>query len=142
MRMYGTALVFGAASLLAACAPTAQTTAPRTRTMSVDDATRHHQPVQLQVAWREYREHVMRATGDATWAVTDEVAKVGEVPVLVVSYPDTTKDLTLRMDIDDALLGKLLKHTLMTQQPITTPLGQYLQVAQCSSCHPADVDME
>jgi hypothetical protein len=46
------------------------------------------------------------------------------------------------MDIDNELLARLIKQSLMTQQTITEPLDKYLVNADCSTCHPEDFEIE
>lgn len=137
MRAVALTLLLGLA--VSSCAPKTQVASPRMRTLSPDGPSHYHQAVQLQVAWHPYREHELVATGDAVYSAQSATRKEGSMPVLVVSYPDSAQTLSLRMDIDDALLGRLLKHTLMTQKPIVAPLSQYLEEADCAMCHPADV---
>ncbi len=63
----------------------------------------------------------------------------GQMPVLVLTYPDSGQSIILDLHMDDALLGNLLKHSLMTEVPIRRPFSDYLQEANCAKCHPADV---
>ena len=105
------------------------------------DAAYYHRALEMHVGWLPYSEEEVVATGNSKWAASKETGKKGLVPVIIVSYPDTTYSLSLKMDIDNALLGKLVKHSLMTQKAITWPLEEYLAEADCAQCHPAHIKL-
>jgi hypothetical protein len=46
------------------------------------------------------------------------------------------------MNTDTELLGRLVKHSLMTQEPIQRPYTNFFEVASCEKCHPAHVKVE
>jgi len=45
------------------------------------------------------------------------------------------------MDIDNDLLGRLIKQSLMTQKPITELLTAFLEDADCSTCQLAEIEI-
>jgi hypothetical protein len=40
------------------------------------------------------------------------------------------------------LLGKLIKQSLMTQQPISDPFSIFLEESDCTTCHPSDIKIK
>jgi hypothetical protein len=88
-------------------------------------------------------EQNMERTGAHTWSISkpDSSDKAGMIPVIHISNFDTSESLWVYMDIDDALLGKLIKHSLMTEVPIEYPLKEYLQKADCMKCYPSHIDI-
>lgn len=64
------------------------------------------------------------------------------MPVIILTYPDSTKSIYFGLDINNELLGRLIKQSLMTQKPITEPLSAFLKDADCSTCHPSDIKIK
>ena len=65
------------------------------------------------------------------------------IEVKIGWYPyEEEKSIYFGMDIDNELLGRLIKQSLMTQQPITEPLTAFLEDADCSTCHPAEIEIK
>ena len=113
----------------------------RIRQVRPADASGWHQPLTLQVGWFPYKEYSFEQTGKNDWRVVkdEEADKEGVIPEILVLHPGTSDSVWLSMNIDNALLGKLVKHTLMTEEPIFEPFDEYFEVAACAKCHPADV---
>ena len=131
-------LTVPAAFLLQACSPEqASIRSTRYREFGAWEAGRFHKPVSLQIGWFPYEESRMERmeNGDLV-VVKDSAATAGAMPAIIVSYPDTTHLVWLDVDTDDALLGQLIKYTLMTEAPISEPFSEYLQEVDCSDCHP------
>lgn len=124
--------------ILEACSPEqASVRATRYREFERWEAGRYHRPVQLQIGWFDYEESRLdRAENGDMIVVRDSASTAGAMPAIIVSYPDTSEVLWLDVDTDDELLGKLVKYTLMTEKPIQRPLSEYLEVVDCSDCHP------
>lgn len=143
MRTLATPAAFLFVVLLAviqACAPAqAPIRGNRIRSIPEMQATHHHRPVTLRVGWVPYTEWT-ESNADGTASVADSV-RFSEMPVIFVAYPDSADGLWLDPSIDDALLGRLVKHSLMTQQPISRPFDEFLGRATCSPCHPERVPL-
>lgn len=105
-------------------------------------AARFHEKVELKIGWYPYEKGNSEKVTSEEWAVSfkDSSGSIdGYMPVIIVDHPSGIDSLFLDMSIDDALLGKLIKHTLMTQIPISRPFRDYLAQADCSICHPQEV---
>ena len=105
-------------------------------------AARFHEKVELKIGWYPYKKGSSEKVSSEEWAVsfknsTDSVD--GYMPVIILRNGNNNDSLSLGMDIDDEILGKLLKHTLMTQIPIRRPFKDYLTQADCSLCHPQEI---
>ena len=116
----------------------------RIRQLRPGDITRYHEPVRLEVGWIPYQEHKLVVTKKGEWRVVRDVDNdtTSTMPMILLSYPNGTDSLWIDMNIDNALLGRLLKHTLMTQVPITRPFSEYFEVAKCSKCHPQHIKLD
>lgn len=114
---------------------------PQFRTLQVQQATRFHKKIMLEIGWYPYQREQAVAAGTNLWTIvhSDSGGVEGALPVILVSYPDSSEAVWLDLNIDDALLGRLLKHSLMTEIPIKRPLAEFLQEANCGSCHPAEI---
>lgn len=119
--------------------------APR-RILQINPAevTAYHPPVSMQIGWFPYHEDKLVRTGKDEWKVVknEEEGNSGAIPQILIHYPHTTDSIWLDMNIDNALLGKLIKHTLMTQVPIERPFAEYFEVATCSRCHPSHIKID
>ncbi len=105
-------------------------------------AVRFHDKIELKIGWYPYEEGSSQQTSSEEWAVTFENSSGsvdGYMPVIILKQPNSQDSISFEMNIDDATLGKLLKHTLMTQIPIQRPFKDYLANADCSLCHPKEV---
>ncbi len=116
----------------------------RIRQLRPDDITSYHAPTRLEIGWVPYQEAKLVMTKKGEWKVVknDETDKQSVMPMILLTYPEGTDSLWLDMDIDNALLGRLLKHTLMTQLPISRPFTEYFEIAKCSKCHPKDIHLD
>jgi len=116
----------------------------RIRQLRPADVTSYHEPLRMEVGWVPYQEHKLVMTKKGEWKVVSNDAedRSSTMPVILLSYPNGMDSLWLDMNIDNALLGRLLKHTLMTQVPITRPFTAYVEAAKCSKCHPKDIPID
>ena len=137
-KIYGAVLLMFLGMVLLMCTP--QKLKPtRIRQLSPQEVVGYHNPMELQIAWFPYKSHSLKQVEDDKWVVEYDSNKTGAVPVILITYPESNDSIWLDMSTKSETLGKLLKHSLMTQEPITEPLGDFLEVASCSKCHPADV---
>ncbi len=84
----------------------------------------------------------MKETGENVWKmISDSSKKEGNIPVILVRHPDSEESLWLNMEIDDELLGKLIKQSLMAQVPISGPLSDFIEDTDCITCHPDDIEI-
>ena len=142
MKMKLILLLFVSTLLFTTCSQTKDLVPTRTRQLSPAEISSYHQPVQLQVAWVPYENKSLVQTGKNEWKIIEETdGGTGAVPVLMVLYPDGRDTLWLDMNTENALLGKLVKHTLMTEEPIKRPFSEYFEVASCGKCHPSHVEI-
>ena len=100
-------------------------------------------PIELTIAWHPYKDQVLQRTSENEWAVVkSDSSRAGKIPVILIRYPGTQDSLLVEMNTESALFGKLLKHSLMTQEPISHPFGEYFEKASCTNCHPKDVEVD
>jgi hypothetical protein len=133
------------AVIIFTCTQTGELQPSRVMQVQPSEVSAFHQPVSVQVGWFPYREHRLVRTGRDEWQVVkneDGSAKTGAVPQILIRYPRSSDSLWVDMNIDNALLGKLIKHTIMTEAPITRPFSEYMEVASCSKCHPSDIEID
>jgi hypothetical protein len=117
---------------------------PRVRSFSEWKADYFHHPIEVKIGWYPYDEESVVKTGVHQYSIqkNDSSAEGGSMPVIVLTYPDSTQSVYFGLDIDNELLGRLIKQSLMTQKPITEPLAVFLEDADCSTCHPADIQIK
>ena len=117
---------------------------PRVRSFSEWKADYFHHPIEVKIGWYPYDEELVVKTGEHQYSIqkNDSSAAGGSMPVIVLTYPDSTQSVYFGLDIDNELLGRLIKQSLMTQKPITEPLTVFLEDADCSTCHPADIQIK
>ncbi|NNE69359.1 MAG: hypothetical protein HKN29_03225 [Rhodothermales bacterium] len=108
----------------------------RARMMDADAAS-FHRGITLQVGWRNYRESETVRNEDGSLSI-ETSDSTGVAPSIMIVDPLTEEPLWLSMGMDDALFGRLIKHSLMTQVPIYRPFETYMEEASCSRCHPGD----
>ncbi|NNE48404.1 MAG: hypothetical protein HKN37_17265 [Rhodothermales bacterium] len=132
-----------AAFLFQACSPKqASVRSTRYREFRMGEAERYHKPINLQIGWFPYEESRMERMENGDLVVMkDSLMTTGAMPAIVVSYTDTTHLVWLDVDTDDALLGQLIKYSLMTEAPISEPFSEYLQAVDCSDCHPKGLNI-
>jgi hypothetical protein len=110
---------------------------PKIRKFSEWKSSRYHKVIQMKIGWYPYQQKELQRTNPSTWTVrNDSTISTGAAPIIILTYPDSDSTLWLNMDIDDALLGKLIKHSRMTEIPIKKPFENYLVEADCAKCHP------
>jgi hypothetical protein len=117
---------------------------PRVRSFSEWKAEYFHHPIEVKIGWYPYGEESVVKTGIHQYSIqkNDSAFISGSLPVIVLTYPDSTQSVYFGLDIDNELLGRLIKQSLMTQKPITEPLESFLEDADCSTCHPADIQLK
>ncbi len=136
-------ILFAFALLVATCTSTKVVAPPTARQLSPNEVKGYHAPVEMKIAWFPYKNLMLKQTKANNWVVVQsDSTRQGAIPVIMVTYPETGDSIWIEMDTKNELLGKLIKHTLMTQQPITEPFGEYFATAKCTNCHPADVPVD
>ncbi len=121
------------------------TASPSVRHLKPSEVAAYHQAINLTIAWVPYEDsQTLVMTKKDEWKVVrnDGPYKTGNIPVILVTYPGSTDTIWIDMNTDNALLGKLIKHSLMTQEPIRRPFVQFFEEASCQKCHPADVKVK
>ena len=123
------------------CAPAKKQFEPaQARHLSPSEISSYHSAVNMRVGWMPYEEIQYKQAEDNRWVLLEsDSANVGMVPVIMISYPDTGDSIWFNMNMKSETLGRLIKHTMMTQKPIYEPIESYLADAKCASCHPSDV---
>ncbi len=122
-------------------------TATKSETVSLrtvgSKAAFYHQPMGLKIGWYPYSEPAVYKLQNDVWNIVySDTVKQGYVPVIVVNYTDESKTVWIDMNVDDAILGKLIKQSLMTQKPIRTPFNEFLEESSCSTCHPSRIPLK
>lgn len=115
----------------------------RIRQLAPGDINSYHAPVKMEVAWVPYTEYSLEWTRKNEWRVVKnaETDTSSTLPMMLLTYPGESDTIWLGMNTDNETLGRLLKHTLMTQKPITRPFTEYVQIAKCSECHPKNIEI-
>ena len=117
---------------------------PRVRSFKEWNADYFHHPIEVKIGWYPYEEEEIIKTGKHQYSFqrSDSSEIAGKMPVIILTYPDSTESIYFGMDIDNELLGRLIKQSLMTQQPVTEPLTVFLKDADCSTCHPPEIEIK
>ena len=117
---------------------------PRVRSFKEWKADYFHHPIEVKIGWYPYEEEEIIKTGKHQYSIqkNDSLEITGKMPVIVLTYPDSTQSIYFGMDIDNELLGRLIKQSLITQKPVTEPLTAFLEDADCSTCHPAEIEIK
>jgi hypothetical protein len=112
------------------------------RQIRPSDVKGYHSPVSMRIAWFPYNDLTIKKRSDNDWVVVknDSTAKKGAMPVILVDYLNGTDSVWINMNTDNETLGKLIKHTLMTEEPIKKPFASYFEISKCGKCHPAEID--
>ena len=122
------------------CSTTNYLEPSRARQLKPAEVRGYHNPAEMKIAWFPYKDIELKKTRDNNWVmVQSDSTKEGALPVIMITYPVTGDSIWIDMNIKSELLGKLVKHTLMTQMPIKQPYGEYLEAASCTHCHPSNV---
>ena len=131
------------AFIVIACKSQKELVPTKARNIMPSEVAGYHNNIDVTIAWYPYKDQLLKQTSDNEWKIVkSDSAREGNIPVILIRYPATGDSLWLDMNTESELLGKLLKHSLMTQEPIKRPFGDYLQAASCTKCHPADVEVD
>lgn len=145
MRWTVALVMIGVIGLLAQCSSTREIpqSEERIRQLKNSSVKAYHDPVQLQIAWVPYTQHSLELTSKNEWKVVKDASRdtSSALPMILLTYPAGEDTLWLDMNTDNELLGRLLKHTLMTQEPISRPFTNYIEIAKCSNCHPEHIEI-
>lgn len=127
-----------------ACSGSRELVPTRARQVKTTQVIGYHAPVELTIAWYPYQELEFKQKKDRNWVIFSDTAQYrgGMIPMILVTYPESKDSIWMDMHVDTRLLGNLIKHTLMTQEPIQRPFGQYLDRASCTKCHPKDIQVD
>lgn len=97
----------------------------------------------MTIAWYPYENKTIEQTGKNEWKVVElDTPATGHVPVILIRYPETGDSIWLDMSTNSRTLGRLLKHSLMTQEPIRRPFKEFFETASCTKCHPSDIKVD
>lgn len=126
------------------CSKTKELAGDRSRLLSPKEITSFHTDVTVTVGWIPYQDTKLVQTGDNEWKIMkrEQVSEKGASPIIVVTYPGSKDTLLLDMNIENEILGKLIKHSVMTQVPISRPFTTFFNEAKCQTCHPAHIDVD
>ncbi len=130
------------AFMLLTCTQTKELVPTQVRNLNPSNVSSYHQPINMTIAWVPYsQESKLVKTKKGEWKIVKDAEsnKSGNVPVILLTYPNSNDTIWIDMNTDTELLGKLVKHTLMTQEPIKRPFVEYFEEASCQKCHPSDV---
>ena len=126
------------------CGKTRELTLEKSRTIDPGSISSIHPSVSLTVGWMPYQSHKLVQTGDHEWKIVQNKSddEGGLSPILMVTYPGNPDTLYLDMNIDNELLGKLIKHSAITQQKIARPFSTFFENAKCQNCHPKHIKID
>lgn len=140
MRFLKLFIIIFASITVITCTSTKHMEPSKARQLKPSEVRGYHKPIEMKIAWFPYEEIELKKTKENHWVmVNSDSAKSSAIPVIMVTYPDSNDSIWIDMNIKNEILGKLVKHTLMTQVPIFEPYGDYLEAAQCSKCHPSNI---
>ena len=110
------------------------------RQLRPNEVARFHASLEIKIAWVPYEENQVVEFEDSQYIFKyDDGVKSGRaLPMIVIDHP-YGDSILIEMDIDNELLGKLIKRSIMTQKPIERPFTKYFDEARCQSCHPSDI---
>ena len=113
------------------------------RKVNHNEVQGYHKELSLTIAWLPYQDQKLVKTSDDSWKVVySDSGQVGNIPVILIRYPDSQDSIWLDMNTPNEVLGSVLKHSLMTQEAISYPLEDYIKSASCQKCHPKDVEVD
>ena len=115
----------------------------RARSMQPNDISNFHTEISVKLGWVPYQDQQLVQTEKREWKVVKNPANAssGKVPVLYVQSPGADPIL-LDMNIKNEILGKLIKHSAITQEPIRRPFVDFFEEAKCQKCHPEDIEVD
>ena len=114
------------------------------RTWRPQDVSSYHPPVSVKLGWVPYEDQKLVQTGDNEWKIVknENPDPDKKIPILFVESAANQESIMIEMNIENELLGKLIKHSAITQQPIKRPFTQFFEEAKCQGCHPKDVKVD
>lgn len=122
------------------CAAPKEVPPPTAKQLSPHQIKGYHAPMEMKVAWIPYKNLTLKKTKKHNWVVVeDDAGKESALPMIMITYPNSGDTVWVQMSTKNDLLGKLVKHSLMTQVPIKRPYEAYFEDTKCTSCHPSDV---
>ena len=122
------------------CTTTKNLEPSKARQLKPSEVKAYHLPMELKIAWFPYEDLELKKTRANNWVMIEsDSTKKSAIPVIMITYPASGDSIWIDMNIKNELLGKLVKHSLMTQVPIFEPYGEYFEQAKCSTCHPSNV---
>ena len=126
------------------CSKTQKLAADRSRMMQPADISSFHPEISIRLGWMPYQDQKLVQTGRNEWKIVKHESgdKAGAVPVIIVSYPESKDTILLDMNIENELLGKLIKHSSITQEPIKRPFTTFFEEAKCQKCHPEHIEVD
>ncbi len=132
------------ASFVINCSKTKELTELPSKVLRPSEISAFHADMHIKVGWIPYEGQKLVRTGKNEWKVVphQDDDRVGSVPTMLITYPVSGDSIMLNMNIKNELLGKLIKHSAMTQEPIKRPFTQFFEDAKCQSCHPEDVKVD
>ncbi len=132
------------ASVVVNCSRTKQATEVKNRMVSPSMISNYHPAMNVKIGWVPYKNQKVVQTGKNEWKIVahEEDDKMGFIPTMVITYPDSGDSTILDMNVKNELLGKLIKHSAMTMQPIRRPFVEFFEEAKCQNCHPPDVKVD
>lgn len=132
--------IFLGAIITITCTTTKHLEPSRARQLKPSEVTAYHVPLEMKIAWFPYKELELKKSKANNWVmVSSDSSKQSSIPVIMITYPESNDSIWIDMNIKNELLGKLVKHSLMTQLPITEPFGDYFAKTSCTTCHPSNV---
>lgn len=116
---------------------------PEIKTFKNWKAHKFNKKIELNVGWYEYQNEELVKVDKNVWEVKEKEnnEEVGAIPAIIIKHPETGDSLWVNMDIDEALLGTILKHSLMTEVQIKRPFSEFFKQAQCTKCHPSHINL-
>ena len=144
MKWKAIAMFLFIALIVMNCGQSKELTLERSRTINPSDLSSIHPGVSLTVGWMPYQSHKLVQTGDHEWKIVKNESddNGGMSPIIMVTYPGIPDTMYLDMNIDNELLGKLIKHSAITQQRISRPFATFFENAKCETCHPKHIKID
>ena len=126
------------------CSKTKELTVDRSRALMSSKIFAFHDELTVNVGWIPYADQRLIQTGKNEWKIVEHTNddKIGAIPVIVITYPGSNDTLLLDMDIENELLGKLIKHSVMVQEKISRPFTTFFEEAKCQRCHPEHIEVD
>lgn len=140
MKFFGLVFILLGIVFTVTCTSTKHLEPSRARQLKPSEVRGYHTPLEMKIAWFPYKDLELKKSKANNWVmVSSDSARESAIPVIMITYPVSNDSIWIDMNIKNELLGKLVKHSLMTQVPITEPYGTYLETASCTTCHPSNI---